>query len=143
MKIIKRNGAEEIFDRKKMAANPLISVILDVKEDAVRETLDSIYMQSMPRFEIFVRESKTLTNDFPDRWRECPNLRILRDDDFKATAKAMARSEKILKIYRPMKADPRVFRFILRLPIPERIKNTAFTLLFRAVQTAVRIKKNG
>ncbi len=134
---------EIIFDRKKMAVNPLVSVILDVGEDGIRETLNSIYMQTMPRFEVFVRESIAQTKEFPVRWKECPNLRILRDDDFRATAKAMARSEKILKIYRPTKTDPRMFRFIERLPIPEKIKNEGYTPLFRMAETAVRIKKNG
>lgn len=127
-----------VFDKKELAKSPKVSVILSFSD--VADTLSSIYMQTFPLFEVFVRESAK--ENVPERWISCPNLHVLNDADFMSAAKAMARA-KILKIRRPHKADPRIMRFIERLPIPEKIKSMSYTMIFKAVETAVRIKSDG
>ena len=131
---------EIIFDRKKVAENPYVSVIVDVN---FAVTLNSVYMQTMPYFEVFVKESFFSSADFPLRWKECGNLHVLADKGFKRCAKKAAKAEKVLKLCKHKRTNPGIMRFLQKLPLPDKIKNMCYTVLFNAVETAVRIKQNG
>lgn len=113
-----------VFDFDTAANHPLVSVIA---QDTA--CVDSIYMQSMPLFEIFVPQSATV----PARWQACKNLHILPDKDFVRAAKRQRKGRYTLYLCKPCQADPRVLRFMMRLQIPEVLKKCCFGLLFRMI----------
>lgn len=119
------------FDHGEAAAHPRVSVLLP-KPDAA--TLDALYLQSMPLFEVFVPED----SDVPQRWRQCANLHELPRKDFMRQAKSQKRGAYTLTLRRPCAADNRTLRFLMRLPVPHGIKRCAFSVLYRCVQIAVR-----
>ena len=119
------------FDRQTAAEHPRVSVALPCAD---AQTLDALYMQSMPLFEVFVPEK----TDVPTRWQGCENLHLLPQKEFRNAFRKARRGEYALTLRRACKADPRTLRFLLRTPIPHAVKQIAFTMLFRAVQIAVR-----
>ena len=119
------------FDRTEAAAHPRVSVVLP-RPDA--DTLERIYMQSMPLFEVFVPEGA----DVPTRWQRCPNLHVLPREGFLQTARAQMRGAYTLTLRRPCAADSRTLRFLMRVPVPELLKKRLFSALFRCIQIAVR-----
>lgn len=122
---------ELFFDRKEAAAHPRVSVALPCADTT---TLDALYMQSMPLFEVFVPEGA----DVPERWKDRENLHVLPKQGFMRAFRSAKKGAYALILRSPCKADPRTLRFLLRAPIPQTVKSSAFTLLFRAVQIAVR-----
>ena len=118
------------FERKEAADHPRVSVALP---HADSRTLDALFLQSMPLFECFVPADA----DVPGRWKNCENLHTLPKKQFMRAFRKARRGEYRLTLRRPTAADPRTLRFLLRTPIPRPVKQIAFTLLFRAVQTAV------
>ena len=118
------------FDRGEAAAHPRVSIAL---AGADTSTLDALYMQSMPLFEIFVPQGTNV----PPRWKSCENLYVLPKKGFMRAFRKARRGEYTLVLRRPCKADSRTLRFLLRAPTPHFVKVCAFTLLFRAVQFAV------
>ena len=118
------------FDRAEAAAHARVSVLLP-KPDA--DTIERIYMQSMPLFEVFVPADA----DVPQRWKSCENLHRLPRDGFMRTARAQKRGAYTLTLRRPCKADPRTLRFLMRLPVPDLLKKRLFSVLFRCVQLGV------
>ncbi|MBR5618419.1 MAG: glycosyltransferase family 2 protein [Clostridia bacterium] len=118
------------FDRGEAAAHPRVSIAL---AGADTSTLDALYMQSMPLFEIFVPQGTNV----PPRWKSCENLHVLPKKGFMRAFRKARRGKYTLVLRRPCKADSRTLRFLLRAPTPHFVKACAFTLLFRAVQFAV------
>ena len=119
------------FDRKAAADHPRVSIALPCADE---KTLDALYMQSMPLFEVFVPAG----TDVPLRWKDCENLHVLPQKDFMRAFRSARRGEYVLTLRRPCAADSRTLRFLLRAPIPRVVKANTFTALFRAVQFAVR-----
>ncbi len=119
------------FDYASASAHPRVSVAL-LRADA--DTLNSIYLQSMPLFEAFVPEGTSI----PERWRDCANLHVLPKKGFLRAFRSAKKGEYTLILRRPCKADPRTLRFLLRTPMPQFVKRFAFTLLFYGVQCAVK-----
>lgn len=76
------------FDRAEIAANPILSIIIP---HASREVIGSVYMQSMPCFELFV-DSKA---DIPQAYRDCENLHVLPEKGFKAAARKAAKGKMV------------------------------------------------
>ncbi len=79
-------GGELCFDRAKLAEKPLLSVIIP---NATPSVIDSVYLQSMPSFELFVEEGVSI----PPAWRGCENLRVLPAKGFKSAARKAAKGE--------------------------------------------------
>ena len=123
------------FDFAAAAAHPLVSVVLD-KNAASPQMLDSIYMQSMPLFEVLVPQG----TDVPERWKRCANLHELPAAGFCKHAKQKAKGTYTLLLFEPCRADVRTLRFLMRLPLPEPFKKTGFSALFKAVQAALSIR---
>ena len=119
------------FDRRSAAAHPRVSVALPCADAA---TLDSLYMQSMPLFEVFVPADA----DVPARRQNCENLHVLPKKRFMRMFRKARKGDFALTLRCPCTADPRTLRFLLRAPIPSLVKRIAFTPLFRAVQFAVK-----
>ena len=118
------------FDRKEAAAHPRVSIALPCADAA---TLEALYVQSMPLFELFVPQGTAV----PPRWKDCENLRVLPQKRFLHAFRKARRADYALTLRRPCRADSRTLRFLLRAPIPHVLKKCAFGLLFRAVQLAV------
>ncbi|MBQ7541028.1 MAG: glycosyltransferase family 2 protein [Clostridia bacterium] len=118
------------FDRAEAAKNPLVSVLLP---HAQAETVERLYMQSMPLFEVFVPEG----SDVPQRWQACENLHVLPRESFFQCARAQKKGKYTLTLRRPCSADSRTLRFMMRMPVPEPLKERAFSAIFRAIQIAV------
>ena len=121
------------FDHRTAAEHPRVSVILS-KKAAAAETFDSLYMQSMPLFEVFAPAGA----DVPDRWKTCANLHLLPETHFQKTARRAAKGAYRLRLHSACRADPRTLRFILRVPIPHPVKKQFFSAMFRAIRFAIR-----
>lgn len=122
---------ELFFDRKAAAAHPRVSAALLCADKA---TLDALYLQSMPLFEVFVPQG----TDVPQAWQNAENLHVLPQKRFMRDFRSEKKGAYALVLRRPCKADPRTLRFLLRAPIPHIVKANTFTTLFRTVQIAVR-----
>ena len=121
------------FDHAAAAAHPTVSVILSA-DAAERATIDALYFQSMPLFELFVPEGAAV----PQRWQGCPNLHALPAKGFRRAAKRAAKGKYTLRLRKPCAADPRTLRFLVRSGAPQGLLRCVFTPLFRLVQWAVK-----
>ncbi len=129
------------FTKRELAENPVVSVIFDgITGDALSRTVNCVLRQSMPCVELIIRESAARANEGME-WLDNENLRVLPDSGFKKAAKKAAKSEKILLLDREQKLDSRLFKFIINLGVPEKIKNICFTSLCKAGQAAIEMKK--
>ena len=126
------------FSFETAANHPQVSVILSCPQAALAETVNSLYMQSMPLWELFVPASLAKSEAFPARWKNCRNLHILPDSGFVRTAKKQRKGIYTLRLRKGCAADPRLLRFLMRLPIPRFIKSVCFTPLFNLVQLVIR-----
>ena len=120
------------FDFDTAANHPQVSVIA---EDGA--CVDSLYMQSMPLFELFVPRSA----EVPARWRSCKNLHILPDEGFVRTAKKQKKGRYTLHLCGNCPSDPRILRFMVRLQLPEALKKCCFGLLYRLILTVLHGEK--
>lgn len=121
------------FDLDTAAKHPSVSVILS-REAADAATIQALYLQSMPLFDLFVPEGA----DVPARWRNCPNLHVLPEKGFRAAARRAAKGRCMLRLRKSCAADPRVLRFLLRSGVPDRLLRIGFTPLFRLVQRVTK-----
>ena len=122
------------FDFATAAAHPQVSVILSGSA-ATAEMLDALYMQSSPLFEAFVPEGTAVHA----RWQTCQNLHVLPAERFARRAGKQKRGAYTLRLRKSCKADARTLRFLLRLPVPRRVKQIGFSALFRAIQTVLTL----
>lgn len=133
---------EPVFSRRELALCPLISVIIsDLTGDALKTTAESVFLQSMPRFEIIISKSEADCGAIPKKWLGCENVVVLSDEGFIKAAKKAARSEKVIVFKKEYRLDARLFKFVQNLGLPEAIKNRFFGLLVRASQKAAELKK--
>jgi len=130
-----------IFDKKELANNPQVTVILGNCGGAdLTETVNSVFAQSMPAFELIVPASLLEKGGIPEQWGGCENIKPLPDKNFWSEAKKAAKSTRILRIKKPFKLDERFFRFILKLEIPSILKDRFFNELFYGITIAFKVK---
>ena len=125
-----------------MASRPSVSVIVSGLEgEPLKTTVESIFYQSMPAFEVIISENEAGGGDIPPKWLDCENTVVLPDGAFVKNAKKSARSKKRLVLKKRLAADTRLFKFLLNMSLPEKIKDRCFGLLFRAAKKAVEMKR--
>ena len=81
-----------LISRKEMAANPKVTVCVckndvDISADILERNITSIFMQTMPSFELFVHSA--IKDIFPEKWISMPNLTFIDAEstgEFKDTA---------------------------------------------------------
>ena len=93
-----------IDNRLEMAEKPKVTVCIgknDVRArhygDRLNIQVESIFMQTMPSFELLVDER--LRDEFPEKWKKCENIRFIEAEslgDFKDNALAEARTDYIM-----------------------------------------------
>ncbi|MBQ4267098.1 MAG: glycosyltransferase, partial [Clostridia bacterium] len=78
-------GERLIDSRKEMAENPKVTVGvglgvggLDIRKEHIDIQIESIFMQTMPSFELFV--DSRLYDIFPEKWKNCENVTFLKAD---------------------------------------------------------------
>ncbi|MEI6579410.1 MAG: glycosyltransferase family A protein [Eubacteriales bacterium] len=104
-----------VFDKKGLAEKPQVTVILGVcGGNDLNQTINSIFAQSMPAFELILPATLLEQGKIPEQWRGCENIKILTDENFWREAKKAAKSTRVLRIKKPFKLDERFFRFILK-----------------------------
>ena len=131
-----------VFSRAEMASRPSVSVIVSGLEgEPLKTTVESIFYQSMPAFEVIISENEAGGGDIPPKWLDCENTVVLPDGAFVKNAKKSARSKKRLVLKKRLAADTRLFKFLLNMSLPEKIKDRCFGLLFRAAKKAVEMKR--
>ena len=107
---IKKKNRDIFFDgklidnRKEMAENPKATVCIgknDVRGrhygDRLNIQVESIFMQTMPSFELLV--DVRLKDEFPEKWKHCENIRFIEAEslgDFKDNALEQSRTEFIM-----------------------------------------------
>lgn len=108
-----------LFDKQKLAQNPLMNIFL---QKSSPQTIADIYAQSMPQFALFVPESLAL------QWKGTPlaemeNVTVLPDKQFRRNAHRNARKGLLnLWLHGEPTLDDRLFRLMLRLPIPHALR---------------------
>lgn len=124
-----------ITDKAVMAENPRVSFFITARgsQEQMEALFDSIFLQSMPCFEVFVRQSTADAGLIPDQWARCENLHILPDRGFLSAARKRSRARLHARLRTCDALDTRLLRFLYRFPMPERIKQAAFGTLVRAL----------
>lgn len=81
---------ELIEDREMMAKHARVSFFVTAKgsRDQMEALFESLYMQTMPCFEVFVPQSTADAGLIPAQWAACANLHVLPDHSFLSTAKS-------------------------------------------------------
>mgnify|MGYP000914862092 CR=1 FL=1 len=130
-----------VFDKAALAAKPRLTVIAGGKAaEGWSETIESLYAQPMPSFELIVPASFAEKGLIPARRRGAENLRLEADKGFFRAAAKAAKAPAVLKLKQPRAVDPRLFRYILKSPVPEKLKNRFFGALFYLARAVVNIK---
>jgi len=130
-----------IFDKEAIAENPMISVVLGrCRRRNLESTINSIFKQTMPSFELIIPAS-VMKESMPEQWKGCVNIHVLNDKYFKLSAKHVIKSRRVIKINRPTLIDDRMFRFLLRVDVPEGLRKRLFNLLFHAARFALKFIK--
>lgn len=92
--------------RADAAKLPAFSLLADFNEpEAVDEFVDSLFIQKLPFFELYIRES--LKANIPERWVNCENIHILPDENFFGNARAKCSAVPI-NVKDPAPFDPRL-----------------------------------
>ncbi len=128
-----------VFDKEIISEKPIISVVLGrcFGRD-LKSTINSIFKQTMPSFELIIPAS-VMNNYMPEQWKNCRNIHVLDDKYFKISSKHVIKGEKVLYINSPMEIDDRMFRYLLRVNVPETLRTKGFGLLFRAARIALKL----
>ena len=130
-----------VFDKAALAAKPRLTVIAGGKAaEGWSETIESLFAQPMPSFELIVPASFADKGLIPARRRGAENLRLEADKGFFRAAAKAAGAPAVLKLKQPRAVDPRLFRYILKSPVPEKLKNRFFGALFCLARAVVNIK---
>ena len=67
---------------------PLFSLLIDItKTDALGDLIQSFYGQKFPFFDLWVKQSDFDSGYYPQAWKNAPNLHLLPDEGFFATAR--------------------------------------------------------
>ncbi len=108
---------ELVCSKAEIAQKPLLSVIC---KHAGAQRLADIYLQSMPQFELLLPHSQR--EKLPAYAREASNLVLLPDKGFRRQARLHAKARLRLHLSGNRPLDERLFRLMLRLPLPEPVK---------------------
>lgn len=126
---------ELIVDREQMAKQPRVSFFVTAKggKEQMAALFDSLYLQSMPCFEVFAPQSTADGGLIPAQWEACANLHILPDRGFLSAARRQARARLHARLHGCDPLDTRLLRYLYRFPLPGAVKKAAFGMLVRAL----------
>lgn len=132
---------ELIFDKAVIAAKPLVSIILACAPgpDAT-DTAISVFLQSMPLFELLVPASSLAAGMIPELFARCENIVPVEGGGFKRRARRLAKSKRKVILTKPLHADNRMLRYLLRLRLPGFVKDTFFSPLFKLLALVLRFR---
>lgn len=124
-----------IEDRETMARQARVSFFITAKgmPDQMEALFESLYLQTMPCFEVFVPQSTANAGLIPAQWASCANLHVLPDRGFLSTARKQARARLHARLRTCDTLDARLLRFLYRFPLPEAVKKAAFSTLVQAL----------
>lgn len=121
---------ELLFAHEALAATPRISVVL-LRPSL--QTLETVYAQSMPQFELFLPQCDAhLMQQTP--FAQSENLHIMPDKGFRRTAKRTAKAPYMLTLRGDVALDERLFRLMLRVKIPNWLRRRFFQPLYWAAR---------
>ena len=130
-----------VFDTAEIAARPLVSVILACTPGTrAAETAVSIFRQSMPLFELLVPAGSLAAGIVPPPFAQYENIVAVEGEHFVRQARKLAKSKRKVILVKPLRADSRMLRYLLRLPLPDFVKNTFFSTLFHLLALVLRWK---
>jgi len=132
---------ELIFDKQEIAARPLVSVILACAPGPrAAETAVSVYRQSMPLFELLVPAGAPAAGIIPPPFDRCENIVPVGGANFLREARKRAKSKRKVILTKPLRADSRMLRYLLRLKIPGFVKDAFFSPLFKLLALVLRLR---
>lgn len=74
--------------REDAAKMPMFSLLADFSDiNELPDFIESLYLQKFPFFEIYMRQSDYDNGNYPERWRDAPNLHIIPDSNFFSVAR--------------------------------------------------------
>lgn len=132
-----------IADKELMALHPRASFFVTAKgtREQMESLFESIYLQTMPCFEVFVPQSTADAGLIPAQWAKCANLHVLPDRGFLSAARKQARAQLHARLRGCGMLDPRLLRYLYRFPLPGAVKKAAFGTLVQALIVYFRRQK--
>ena len=116
-----------LFEKKLLAQKPLMSVILP---KGTARTAAGIYGQSMPQFELLIPASLREPLFAKSEFAAAENLAVLPDKGFHKAARKAAKAPRVLTLRGDLNLDERLFRLMLRVGAPERLRTMFFRPLY-------------
>ena len=122
------------WNKKQIAENPNISVIIKKSNKDMTVLFDTLYAQISPMFEVIVPQSMVDKGLIPEKYLTMENLVILPDKKNMKAARKAAKAKKVVCFKKPRRLDIRDFRMIYRVNrIPMELKNIFFPILIRMI----------
>ena len=134
-----------VFDSHEIAAaKPMYTFLLDLDDITETEALvKSLYVQTMPFFELFVKESVYNSEHFPENIKAVKNLRILPDKDFYANARKNAGSKICINIRDGKYLDEDVVKETFLAAVPGKFKPLIFAQKRKNLSAKRTLKEKG
>lgn len=134
-----------VFDSHEIAAaKPMYSFLLDLgKPEETKDVVESLYVQTMPFFELFVKESVYNSEYFPAHLKNAKNLRVLPDEEFYAQARRKAGSKICINIRDGDYMDENVVRETFLAAVPGRLKPLVFSQKRKNLSVKKKLKEKG
>lgn len=133
---------ELIYEKEDIAARPLVSVILACAPGpSAAETSVSVFRQSMPLFELLVPAEALAAGIVPPPFDQCENIVPVEGENFLRQARKLAKSKRKVILTKPLRADSRMLRYLLRLKIPGFVKELFFSPMFKLLALALRLRE--
>lgn len=127
---------ENIFSNKKqIAENPNISVIIKKSNKDMTALFESLYRQISPMFEVIVPKSMADKGLIPKEYLEYANVRILPDKGYMKKARKAARAKWVVTFRKPRRLDVRDFRIMFKVKkkLPAILVDTFFPIMIKGV----------
>ena len=122
------------WNKKQIAENPNISVIIKKSNKDMTVLFDTLYAQISPMFEVIVPQSMVDKGLIPEKYLTMENLVILPDKKYMKAARKAAKAKKVVCFKKPRRLDIRDFRMIYRVNrITMELKNIFFPILIRMI----------
>lgn len=123
---------------------PAFSLLLDVRSAADgRDAVRSLYAQTLPFFELFVKQSMADDPDFPAQFRDCPNVRVIPDAEFYAGARAGANAAIVISVRDGEYMDRNVLKETALSRVPGFLKPMMFTRARKQLSLSKTLKNKG
>lgn len=127
--------------RADAAALPAFSLLADFTDaEAADEFINSLFIQRLPFFELFIRES--MRDSIPERWAACENVHILPDENFFGAARAQAKAVPI-NVKDPSPFDPKLLAELSLTKTPKFLLQYTFASMRKKYSAKTFLKNKG